>query len=354
MARLLFIAPLATVFPGCRELHSNESALNPAGPQAQHISHLTWLFIWVCVVVYVLVFLTLIAALFRRRHGQAADAQMGGPPITEPDLHHEKRMWTVVSGCILVTVVTLFALLIADFVTGRKIHAMEADATDPLRIQVTGNQWWWDVQYNNWPDRFGPNLPSNRVETANEIHIPVGVTVELTLRTNDVIHSFWVPNLHGKMDLIPQHDVPIYLRADRPGVYWGDCAEYCGYQHALMRIAVVAESPEKFKAWLDQQRQPAPEPTDPKLARGRDVLLRGTCVMCHTVQGTLARGRLGPDLTHVGGRLALAAGAIPNAPGHLAGWIADPQRIKPGVHMPQNNLPPEDLRAVMEYLESLK
>jgi cytochrome c oxidase subunit 2 len=307
----------------------------------------------VCVVVYILVILTLVIGVLRRRHGQAADAQMGGHPITEPDPHRERRLWTVVSGCIFVSVITLFVLLIADFVTGRKIHAMESDP-DPLRIQVTGNQWWWRVNYLVWPGRFGPQLASNGVETANEIHVPVGVTVEILTNTADVIHSFWVPNLHGKMDLIPQHPASIRFRVDQPGVYWGECAEYCGYQHAQMRLVVVAESEEKFKAWLDKQREPASEPTDPELVHGRDVMLRSTCIMCHAVNGTVARGRLGPDLTHVGGRIMLAAGAIPNAPGHMAGWIADPQRIKPGAKMPQNNIPPDDLRAVMEYLESLK
>jgi cytochrome c oxidase subunit 2 len=178
--------------------------------------------------------------------------------------------------------------------------------------------------------------------------------VKIFLQSADVIHSFWVPNLHGKRDLIPNHATEIWLQADKPGTYNGQCAEFCGYEHAKMRLTVTAEKPAEFEAWLFAARQIPPEPSTEILKRGKQVFLSSQCVMCHTITGTRAGGRLGPDLTHVGSRRTLAAGSLPNMPGHLAGWIIDPQQIKPGARMPQNNIKPQDLRALLEYLESLK
>jgi cytochrome c oxidase subunit 2 len=210
----------------------------------------------------------------------------------------------------------------------------------------------------DWPARFGERYPSNIITTANEIHIPVDpqhpVTVEFRLQSGDVIHSFWVPSLHGKRDVIPGHPTSFWLAADQPGTYWGECGEYCGYQHAQMRFLVVAQPVAEFQTWLDGQRQPPPEPQTALQTEGRNVFLHASCTMCHTIAGTDTHATVGPNLTHVGSRKILAAGAIPNMPGHLAGWITDPQRIKPGAHMPQNNLTPRDLRALIEYLESLK
>jgi cytochrome c oxidase subunit 2 len=274
-----------------------------------------------------------------------------------PDPVNERRLWNTVSTAIAITVVTLFVLLFSDFVTGRSIHAL-SDSPDPIRIQITAHQWWWEIKYIDWPERFGERLPYNGIATANEIHIPVDpqhpVAVELQLESHDVIHSFWVPNLHGKRDIVPGHPTSLWLSADRPGTYWGECGEYCGYQHAQMRLAVVAEPIEQFHTWLDAQRQSALEPTTYMQTQGKNVFLHTSCPMCHTIQGTDAGAGVGPDLTHVAGRKLLAAGAAPNVPGHLAGWITDPQRIKPGTRMPQNNLSAADLRALLEYLETLK
>jgi cytochrome c oxidase subunit 2 len=337
-------------------LHSDESALDPAGPQAQRISSLMWLFIWICIGVYVLVMLTLLGAFLHRRRGNTAP-HTGDTPITEPDPVREGHLWSVVSGSIVITVITLFILLFADFSTGRALHSLSR-SEEPIRVRLTAHQWWWEVEYIDWPDRMGERGPSKIVMDANEIHVPVDpdhpVPVEMDLQSADVIHSFWVPSLHGKKDIIPGHPTTIFLQADQVGTYWGECAEYCGYQHAQMRIVVLAEPVSRFKSWLQFQHQPPPEPTNAMQKRGREVFLQGSCLMCHTISGTIAHGRLGPDLTHIASRRILAAGAIPNAPGHLAGWIMDPQAIKPGVHMPQNNLKAEDLRALLEYLETLK
>jgi len=212
---------------------------------------------------------------------------------------------------------------------------------------VTGHQWWWEIQYQD-------ATPSNIVTTANEIHIPVGRPVQIQLRSGDVIHSFWIPNLHGKKDAFPDHETSLWLQADREGFFDGQCAEFCGAQHAHMRMQLVAESESKFQSWLQNQRQSAPQPQSDMQKKGQQVFLSHTCVTCHTIQGTDAGARLGPNLTHLASRQKIAAGTLPNMTGHLAGWIIDPQKIKPGVRMPQNPLNPEDLRALLEYLESLK
>jgi cytochrome c oxidase subunit 2 len=176
----------------------------------------------------------------------------------------------------------------------------------------------------------------------------------VTLRANDVIHSLWVPNLSGKKDLIPGRTATLRLRADKPGSYRGQCAEFCGLEHALMALLVHAVPPSDYEAWAANQRQPAREPVDAVARRGREVFLGTSCTMCHTITGTTAQARLGPDLTHLASRQTIAAGMFPNNRGHLAGWIGDPQALKPGVNMPANTLPPDDLQALLAYLETLR
>jgi cytochrome c oxidase subunit 2 len=178
--------------------------------------------------------------------------------------------------------------------------------------------------------------------------------VVVSLTSNDVIHSFWVPNLHGKRDLIPGHVLTTSFRADEPGTYRGQCAEFCGLQHAFMAFTVVAEPPQAYEAWADAQRKPAPEPTDEQAKRGKSLFLSGPCMMCHNISGTPATARRAPDLTHLASRPTLAAGTLPNNPANLAAWIKDPQSIKPGVNMPANALVPEDRDALLAYLGTLK
>ena len=341
---------------GCR---GSQSALDPAGPQAHRISNLWWLTFWICTVAYVATLAVLLVGIFRSRPKRAEGATdptapvadpargpAGDPPIVRPDPVGERRLTTIVGGAAGLTILILFVLLFADFITGRHVHGF-ANTPNTVSITLTGHQWWWDVRYED-------STPHNVFTTANEIHIPVGRPVGVLLQSNDVIHSFWVPNLTGKKDLVPGHPNVIYFQADKPGTYYGQCAEYCGYQHANMRLVVIAEPPENFEQWLVAARQPAPEPQTDRQKHGRQVFLSRQCVMCHTIVGTPAGGRVGPDLTHVGSRQTLAAGAIPNRPGHLGGWIIDPQKIKPGAMMPQNLLEGEDLTSLVEYLESLQ
>jgi cytochrome c oxidase subunit 2 len=215
-----------------------------------------------------------------------------------------------------------------------------------LRIHVTGKQWWWRVEYVT---------AQGRIETANEIRVPLGQRVEFQLTSPDVIHSFWVPSIAGKMDMIPGRVTRLALEPTRTGVFRGACAEYCGASHARMAFEVVVLEAQEFSRWLDAQSRAAPSPSDPQLVRGATAFVTHGCTACHTVRGIAEASRIGPDLTHVGSRLRLAAGTLPNGPGAFAGWILDPERVKPGVHMPAfRTLSADDVTALAAYLESLQ
>jgi cytochrome c oxidase subunit 2 len=216
-----------------------------------------------------------------------------------------------------------------------------------VQVEITGHQWWWEIRYPG-------KRPDETAITANELHVPVGRTVRVTLSSADVIHSFWAPELNGKTDLIPGRSAAQTFRIERAGIYPGRCAEFCGYQHAHMAFLVIAEPEEKFDAWLAAQRSPATDPASPPEERGRAVFVGYRCALCHTVRGTGAGGTNGPDLTHFGSRRTIAAATLDNAVGPLGGWIADPQGIKPGNHMPPSGLPASDLLALIAYLRSLR
>ncbi|HEY1186978.1 MAG TPA: cytochrome c oxidase subunit II, partial [Gemmata sp.] len=238
MTRFAFL--LVLLAAGCTG-HEHQSAVDPAGVQAGRIHALGTLFLWTTGTVYLLVMAALACALLRPRPKGASDT-----PVAVPPFDRELRKGVVVTGAVLLTVTILFVFLIADFVTGRRIDALAEP--DPLTVRVTAHQWWWEVKYD------GPT-PSEQVTTANEVHIPTGRTVRIELESADVIHSFWVPNLHGKTDVIPGQTTRTHLRADRDGVFWGQCAEFCGLQHANMRFLVVAESAADFQTWLAGQRR---------------------------------------------------------------------------------------------------
>jgi cytochrome c oxidase subunit 2 len=328
-ACLLISSVLST---GCVGL---QSALHPAGPQATHISHLWWLMLWVCTGIFVLVMGFLLYAVFRpRQPNQTA---------TAPEI--ERRTARAVVAAVAITGLVLFVFLVADFWTDRALAALST--SQPLKIKIIGHQWWWDVEYK-------ATVPSQMVTTANELHIPVGRPVLLELTSHDVIHSFWVPNLHGKKDLIPGYVTTLWIQADQPGVFRGQCAEFCGHQHAHMAFLVIAEPPEAFSAWLEAQQHPAGAPSDALQERGQEVFLSSACVLCHTIRGTPAGAKAAPDLTHLASRQTLAAGTLYNTPGHLAGWIVDAQGFKPGNKMPPNSLTGSDLQALLAYLTSLK
>ena len=308
-----------------------QSILHPAGVQAARLTDLWWEMFWICAVVWCAVALAAVIAIARGRGGTSTASE------------RQLRGWVAAAGGL--TIVALIALLFQSVVTGRALDTLRSP--DALRIQVTGNQWWWDVQYVT-------ANPSLRVTTANEIHMPVGRPIRIDLRSNDVIHSLWIPNLQGKIDLVPGRLNELWLQADRAGVYRGQCAEYCGLQHAKMALVVVAEPAADFERWLTGNRASAPAPITPEQQRGKEVVERGPCAMCHNITGTLAGGRTAPDLTHIASRSTIGAGSLPNTRGYLAGWIADPQHIKPGNRMPSVGLNDDELQAVLAYLETLK
>jgi cytochrome c oxidase subunit 2 len=255
------------------------------------------------------------------------------------------RRWLVVGGLVLPGVL-LVALFVRALHVGNALVAGPGD--DALRIHVIGKQWWWEVRYENGDG--GPD-----VVLANELHIPLGRPVEILLGSSDVIHSFWIPSLAGKVDMIPGRTTRLTLRGDRAGVFRGQCAEYCGAQHALMAFYAVVEPVERFDAWLAGQARPARLSADPQMQLGHDLFFRGGCAACHTIRGTAAAGRLGPDLTHVGSRRTLAAGTLGNHVGTLAGWIAGPQDLKPDSLMPNSDAyTGPELRALAAWRASLE
>ncbi|CAN5658651.1 cytochrome c oxidase subunit II [soil metagenome] len=338
----LFFVLLSFVLSGCR---GSQSALDSAGVQSARLENLWWLFFFVCGAIYLIVMAVLLAAFFRSRREQKR-ANSETQPDVRPNPEREKRLGNIVKGAVAVTIIVLFVFMIASFRTGRAVNSLR-EAEQPLVIKVTGHQWWWEIEYQD-------RIPSNNISMANEIHIPVGRPVKFELQSTDVIHSFWVPNLHGKKDLIPGYKTTFVFQADKPGTFWGQCAEFCGHQHAKMRFIVVAESPEDFNNWVVAQRQSSVQPATNLQKRGQEVFLTTTCAQCHTSQGTPADGRVGPNLTHIASRSYIAAGSLPNTKGHLGGWISDPQKIKPGVRMPMNSYSSEDLQALLEYLQTLK
>ena len=312
------------------------SVLHPASPGAAATHRLFVYMLVTSAVVWIVVVAALLWAGNRRR-----SPSDGFPNVPARDA----RAHWLIGGATAVTLAILFVTLVYDLVEGRALT--RRSTTEMLSIRVIGHQWWWEVEYED-------PIPQNRVHTANEIHVPIGRPVALKLEAADVIHSFWAPNLTGKKDLIPGHHNEIWFTATQPGIFRAPCAEFCGLQHAKMALNVVAESESQFAAWLAHERQPAPTPTDTLTARGEEVFESGSCVTCHAIGGTTAHATVGPDLTHVASRTWLAAGTLANTRGNLAGWIMDPQRIKPGVLMPSNALEPSDLQALLQYLGTLR
>jgi cytochrome c oxidase subunit II len=319
-----------------------QSAIDPVGPQSGKIDTLWWFFFWLLGIIFVIVMVVLLLTLSRR---PGAEQEMLESTHLPPE-GTESRVHRVVIGATVVTIVTLFVLIVASVGTGKSIADLSFKK-NPLTVQITGLQWWWQIQYMS-------SDASRSLVTANELHIPVGRPVQILGRSQDVIHSFWVPNLHGKRDLIPSRSTSEWIEADKPGLYRGQCAEFCGLQHAHMALWVIAEPEDKFEAWMRAQLQPAVPPSNPGTQRGQQVFLNHACVFCHQIRGTTAAGQNAPDLTHFGSRRGIAANTLPNTKGNLGGWIVDPQSVKPGNHMATIAVDSTDLQPLINYLESLK
>ncbi len=310
--------------------------LTAHGPRAATILDLTYGTLAISCLVSVIIAGLLVWAILRRR----PDRDRTDPKALAVARTGGGLPWIYVG--VGLSTVALFGAAAWTMVV---LRAVATPATTPtLTVEITGKQWWWEVRYLDEDH-------ARTFTTANEIHIPVGVPVAFRLKSEDVIHSFWVPALHGKTDVIPGQTNTTWLQADRPGVYRGQCTEYCGKQHAHMGFVVVAESSEAFARWYQNQLAPAPPPAG-DLAEAQKTFA-AKCGACHAVRGSLVGGRLGPDLSHLKSRRTLAAGTLPNTPGHLGAWIADPQHFKPGAKMPRLDISGPELARVQTYLATL-
>ena len=304
-----------------------QSVLHHGGGDAVVIGQLAWGMFGAAALIFAAVMALL--ALSLRRHAR---------PL-------RPAVWIAGAGVVFPVIVLT---LLLGWSTWRSAQLRPQGSNGALAISVTGKMWWWDVRYRD-------PASGREIAAANEIHIPVGQAVYLGLNAADVIHSFWVPALAGKRDMVPGRVTGLALRADKPGVYRGQCAEYCGIQHARMALVVVAHPQAEFDAWLARQARPAVEPAGIDLQRGRAVFFEQRCQSCHTIRGVAEGKDLGPDLTHVGSRAFLGAGTVRADAAALAAWIADPHAIKPGVFMPATSeIDADSLRALAAYLESLQ
>lgn len=301
--------------------------MDARGVGAQRIAGLWWLLFWISVAVFVEVMALLVWALVFRRG-------------TVRVRHGQPLRFVTVAGAALP-----FVILVAVYAVGlRDLAALGADPrANSLSVEVTGHRWWWEVRYEG-----------SSGATANEIHIPVGERVKVRLRTDDVLHSFWVPQLMPKTDLIAGEVRETWLQAARPGSYRGQCSEYCGTQHAHMAFLVVAQPRGEFDAWLARLTAPARQAQTEAERRGEQAFVQGSCAACHAIRGTSAQARVGPDLSNVGSRWSLGAGAVPNDGGHLGGWIANSQTVKPGNYMPPQPVDAGQLPDLIAYLRSLE
>lgn len=340
----LRLAPLVlATLAALADCQGVQSPLAPAGEQAGHLMSLLELMTWVCGLMYLLVLGFLAWSLWRapvRRAAPDGPSLPGAADIrSDAGLARGLFVWAglIIAGVSL--------LAVGSFVADRGLA--NARARSAIEVRVTAHQWWWRIEYRD-PSTGG------WIETANELHLPVGATARIALGSADVIHSFWVPNVAGKMDVIPGRVNLIDMTPHRLGWFRGQCAEFCGAQHAHMAFDVKVESADDFAAWLALQARPADLPTEPTLMRGMKVVTEGQCAMCHLIRGSEARGRPGPDLTHVGSHRSIAAGTLPMSRGALQGWIVQPQALKPGTMMPPVALEPADADAASMYLESLK
>jgi len=327
---IVALLTLATISLGACGGPFPQSALDPASDFAWKLQDLfEGIFFW-AVVVFVLVEGALIVAILRFRE------RPGGP---EPKATHGNTLleisWTLAPAIILV--------LIA-IPTIKTIWDVDRPARgESLVVEAVGHQWWWEFRY-----------PDLGIVTANELHIPVGQQIDVRLTSADVIHSFWFPRLGGKRDVIPGHETQIWFTADSAGLYLGQCAEFCGLSHALMKMELVAESPADFEAWVEGQLADAVVTDSVSFAEGTQAFMRGGCIACHKIRGTVAQGVIGPDLTHVGSRRRIAGGILDNTPENMERWIRDSRGVKPGSLMIVPELDDETVSRIVEYLQGLK
>lgn len=321
-------ALLGCALSGCA---ASSTFLAPSSPIASREAWLFWVVVGMAAVVFVLVEGLIVLVVIRDRQRGADE----GEPRQVYGNRNLEIVWTAIP---VLLVITLFGLTVG---TMRAVAAPGPSSSD-LNITVIGHRWWWEFDY-----------PDLNIKTAEELHIPAGKNVQITLKSVDVIHSFWVPQLAGKTDVIPGQVNHMWLRSDQVGTYDGQCAEFCGAEHALMRFHVVVDSPTDFQAWVAGQQRPVPAAQTDQEQRGQDIVLRGPCIACHTIDGTSAQGTLGPNLTHLSSRSTFAGGAFSLTDANLRQWLKDPQAMKPGNDMVVALSDP-DIEAVIAYLKLLR
>jgi cytochrome c oxidase subunit 2 len=309
-----------------------QSTLSPRSPQTHDIRTLWWWMLGIATVVFLGALVMLTMAWFGR-------GKPGLPLLGEREGITQGLVVVFGIGIPVVVLVALFGVSNV-YLVGQT--SPPAPSSTAMTVEVIGHQWWWEVRY-----------PGTAAVTANEIHIPVGTRVNVVTTTADVIHSFWVPQLARKIDMVPGRRNRVLLYASRPGAYRGQCAEFCGFQHANMALYVVAQPRAAFRTWLANMAAPARAPAGSVQQAGEHAFLANQCASCHQIRGTSAAGTVGPDLTHLATRSTLAAATIPNDLAHLEAWIASPQSIKPGDRMPDLGLPRSQVNQIAGYLESL-
>jgi cytochrome c oxidase subunit II len=317
-----------------------QSANGRDGVQGAMIAGLFDVFLVVTGAVYILVMVLLVAAIVRGRRHRKAETGLQGEPTEGVE-----RRWNI--GLIAFaggTAAILAGLTLMTWLTDRSLAHATTDS--PLEIEVTARQWWWEVRYND-------PVASRMVRTANELYLPVGRSARITLKSPDVIHSLWIPNLAGKQDLIPGRKADLDLLPTRTGVYRAQCAEFCGLQHTRMALDVTVQSPGDFAAWYEAQLKPPAAPVGEAAGQGFALFQTRQCASCHMVAGTPASGMVAPDLTHFASRKTIAAGTLANTHRNRLRWIEDPQAPKPGNYMPKVPLAPDELNAIVAYLETL-
>jgi cytochrome c oxidase subunit 2 len=330
------------------------SIFDPASPSAESIRNLSLLVAGIAAFIFLIVegVLFYSVARFRAgRKGERANAPQAEPPQVYGS-HAIEIAWTA-APALIVFILVLVVTRTLWVVNRPRPEPKPAD--QPLFVTVVGHQWWWEYIYESFDDR------KLGIITANELHVPasspgIDRPVYLTLKSADVCHSFWVPRLAGKTDLIPGRSNEMWFQTDKPGLYVGQCAEYCGTQHANMLLRVEVDAPDEFERWLEHQAGAAVEPSEGNTAarNAKSAFMEQSCVKCHRVRGTAADGSFGPDLTHLMSRKTLASGMTPNDAEHLRQWLADPQQVKPGCLMPAFKLLPHELDSVVEYLSTLR
>jgi len=329
---LLVLAGTCAALAGCEMVSHPRSTISPVSDFGWAIQDVYEQIFWWCVGIFVVVESVLLIAIFRFRVREESHER-------PEQVHGHTKLeiaWTILPAVILVFIAVP---------TIRTIFAVAAPAPqDAIRVNVTGEQWFWRFEY-----------PDLGVLTANELHVPVGRPVEVSLHSNNVLHAFWIPRVGGKRDVMPGRTNRQVFTVQKPGLYHGQCAEFCGASHALMRFDLVAEDPTSFDRWVERQKAPPPAPVDARAKEGATTFLTAGCIACHRIQGTPSQSTIGPDLSHVGSRARIASGILDNTPENLARWIHDPQAVKPEAKMIiPKKLSENEIEALVAYLQSLQ